>query len=193
MGHPISLERIALFQAAQYGQINDVLVFRARCQGRVEDDFVTGDVVHAERLTQRQPVLGQGTGLVRAQHVHARQFLDGRQPGHNRLFSGQQARADGHGHRQYRRHRHGNRGHGQHQCELKHGEDPIAAEKPNDDNHRHQRHGKDDQVIADLQHRALKVADGVRLPHQLCRPAKIGGNPGGIDQRLAFALANDRA
>ena len=40
------------------------------------------------------------------------------QPADDRLFLGEEARADRHRHRQHRRHRHRNRGHGQHQGEL---------------------------------------------------------------------------
>ena len=89
-------------------------------------------------------------------------------------FLGEQARADRHRHREHRGHRHGNRGHGQHQGELQCGEDRVAAEERDGDNHRHQNHREDDQVIADLQHGALKVADGVRLLHQLRRLAEVG-------------------
>ena len=118
VNHLVALQGLIVFQAAQHGQVDGVLILRARRQRGVEDDLIGGDAVDAERIAQRQLVLGQRAGLVRAQHVHARQFLDGRQPGHDRLFLGQQARADRHGHRQHRGHRHGNRGHGQHQGEL---------------------------------------------------------------------------
>ena len=151
-----------------------------------------GDIIHAERIAQCQFVLGQGAGLVRAQHVHARQFLDGHQPGHNRLFFGQQARADRHRHRQHRGHRHGNRRYGQHQGELQRGEDRVAAEDRKGDNRRHQNHCEDDQVIADLEHRALKVADGLRSLHQLRRSTEIGVRTRGIDECTDFALTNDR-
>ena len=129
MNHLISLQCLLVFQSAQHGQINGVVIVRARRQRAIEDDLIGGDIVHAERIAQRQLVLGQGAGLVRAQHVHARQFLDGHQPAHNRLFPGEQARADRHRHRQHRRHRHGNRGHGQHQGELQRGEDRVAADR----------------------------------------------------------------
>src|ERR1039458_5522936 len=58
----------------EFVSANDV---RARRQRGVEDDLVGGDIVHAERITQRQLVLGQGAGLVRAQHVHARPLFEG--------------------------------------------------------------------------------------------------------------------
>ena len=186
MDHLIAFQCLIVFQAAQHGQVDGVLIFRARCQRGVEDDLIGRDAVHAERIAQRQLVLGQGAGLVRAQHVHARQFLDGRQPGHNRLFFGQQARADRHGHRQHRGHRHGNRGHGQHQGELQRGEDRVAAEERDDNDHHHQRHREDDQVIADLQHGALEMADGVRLLHQLRRLAEVGVRTRGIHQCARF-------
>ena len=57
---------------------------------------------------------------------------------------------------------------------------------------RHQCHREDDQIIANLQHRALEVADGLHLLHQLRGFAEVGVRAGGIDQCAAFALANDR-
>ena len=57
---------------------------------------------------------------------------------------------------------------------------------------RHQNHRQDDQVIANLQHRALKVADGLRPLHQLRRLAEVGVRTRGIDQCADFALTNDR-
>ena len=192
MSHLIAFQGLIVFQAAQNGQIDGVVVVRARRQRGIEDHLLGGNFVHAERIAQRQLVLGQGAGLVRAQHVHARQFLDGHQPGDNRLFLGEQARADRHRHRQHRGHRHGNRGDGQHQGELQRGEDRVAAEDREGNNHRHQNHREDDQVIADLEHRALKVADGLRPLHQFRRLAEIGVRTRGIDQCADLALTNDR-
>ena len=91
---------------------------------------------------------------------------------HDRLFLGEQTRADRHRHRQHRRHRHGNRGDGQHQRELQRREDRVAAKDRDGDDHRHQDDREDDQVIADLQHRALKVADSMRRLHQLARSCR---------------------
>ena len=59
-------------------------------------------------------------------------------------------------------------------------------------NHRHQSHREDDQVIADLQNGLLKMADGVRLLHQLRRLAEVGVRARGIDQCADFTLADDR-
>ena len=54
----------------------------------------------------RELVLGDGSGLVRAEDVHARHLLHGRQVTDQGLASGQVAGADRHGHRQ-----HGGEGH----------------------------------------------------------------------------------
>ena len=81
MDHLVALQGLIVFQAAQNGQIDGVVIVRARRQRGVEDHLLGGDIVHAERIAQCQLVLGQGAGLVRAQHVHARQFLDGHQAG----------------------------------------------------------------------------------------------------------------
>ena len=81
MQHLVTLQRLIVLQAAQHGQVDGVLIVRARRQRGVEDDLIGRDAVHAERIAQRQFVLGQCAGLVRAQHVHACQFLDGRPAG----------------------------------------------------------------------------------------------------------------
>ena len=65
-------------------------------------------------------------------------------------------------------------------------EDRVAAEDRDGNNHRHQSHREDDQVIANLQHGALKMADGVRLLHQLRRLAEVGVRTRGIDQARRF-------
>ena len=108
MHHVIALQRILVFQPGENGQINRVVVVRARRQRAIEDDLIGRDPVNCERIAQRQLVLGQRAGLIRAQHVHARQFFDSYQLTHNRLLLGEQARADRHRHRQHRRHGHGN-------------------------------------------------------------------------------------
>ena len=170
-----------------------VSLFSARDASAADkDDLLGGNIIHAERIAQRQLVLGQRAGLVRAQHIHARQFFNCHQPAHNRLFLGEQSRTDRHRHRQHRRHRHGNRRHGQHQGELQRREDRVTSIDRETDDHRHQRHREDDQVIADLQNRFLKMADRVRLLHQLRRLAKIGFSTRGINQRADFALPDDR-
>ncbi len=190
--HLVALQGLVVLQASEHGQVDGVLVLRARGQRGAQDDLVGGDAVHAERIAQRQLVLGQRAGLVRAQHVHAGQLLDGRQAGHDRLSLGQQARADRHRHRQHRRHRHGYRGHGQHEGELQRGEHRVAAEERDDDDQGNQSHREDDQVVADLEHGTLEMADGVRLLHQLRGLAEVGVRTGGVDHRVDLALADDR-
>ena len=51
------------------------------------------------------------------------------------------------------------------------------TEERDSNNHRHQGHGENDQVIANLQHGTLEMADGVRLLHQLRGLAEIGVRP----------------
>ena len=151
------------------------------------------DALHGEQLAQCELVLGQGAGLVRAQHVHARELLDGYEPAHDRLLLREQARADRHRHRKHRRHRDGDRGDRQHQSELQRGENRVAAEDRDPDDHRDQSHREQDQVVPDLQHRALEVADGVCLLHQFRRLAEVRVRTGGIDQCTDLALTNDRS
>ena len=146
----------------------------------------------AERCAQRQRVLGQGAGLVRAQHVDAGQFLDGDQPADDGLLLGEQPCADGHRHRQHGGHRDRDRGDGQHQGELQRGQDRVAAQDRRDDDKRHQRDREDDQVVADLEHGALEMADGVRVLHQFGGLAEVGAGAGGIHQGADLTLPDDR-
>ncbi len=151
-----------------------------------------GDLAHGERLAQGQLVLGQGAGLVRAQHVHAGQLLDGHQPAHDGLLGGQQTGADRHGHRQHRGHGHGDGGHGEDQGELQGGQERVAASDRHDHDHRHQGGRQDDQKGADLQHGPLEVADSLRLLDQLGGLAEVGVGAGGVDQGADLTLSDDR-
>ena len=98
MGYLIRLQGMVVLQGAEHGEVDGVLVVRPRRQRRAQNELSCRDVVQAERIAQRQLVLGQRAGLVGAQHVDAGQFLDGRQPRHDRLPAGEQPRADRHGH-----------------------------------------------------------------------------------------------
>ena len=61
-------------------------------------------------------------------------------------------------------------------------------------NHRHQSYGKNDEVIADFQHGALKMADRMRGScTSSARSAKGGIPTRGINQRADLALPDDRA
>ena len=132
MEYLIALQRFIVLHAANHRQVNGVLVFRARSERAVEDGLVRGNTVHGEGIAQGQLVLGQGAGLVRAQHVHARQFLDRRQPRHDGFFFRQQTRADRHGYGEHRGHRHRNRGHQKHQAEFQSGENLVATDERDD-------------------------------------------------------------
>ena len=57
---------------------------------------------------------------------------------------------------------------------------------------RHEDQREDNQVVADLQHGFLEMADGDRRLHQFRRLAKIGFAAGRVDQRVDFAATNDR-
>lgn len=60
-----------------------------------------------EMPSHGENVLGQAAGIVRAEHIHTCQFLDGGQPGHDGSLLRQQARSHRHGHEEHRGHRHG--------------------------------------------------------------------------------------
>ena len=188
----IGLQRLFVLQAAQDREIDRVVVRRLRSQCAGEDELIGGDRIQTERIAKRQFVLGQGSGLVGAQHVHARQFLDRDQLAHDRLFLGEQAGADRHRHRQNRRHRHRDRRDRQHERELQQGQDRLAAVDSKSDDDRHEDQREDNQVVADLQHGFLEMADGDRRLHQFRRFAEVGFAARRVDQRVDFAATNDR-
>ena len=72
------------------------------------------------------------------------------------------------------------------------GEDRLAAIDSKSDDDRHEVSREDDQVVADLQHCFLEMADGDRRLHQFRRLAKIGFAARRIDQRVDLAATNDR-
>ena len=76
MKYLIALQRLIVLHPTNHRQINGVLVFGTRGERAVEDGLVRGNTVHGKGIAQGQLVLGQRAGLVRAQHVNARQLLD---------------------------------------------------------------------------------------------------------------------
>jgi hypothetical protein len=66
MDHLVAFQGLIIFQSAQHGQINGVVIVRARRQCSVEDHLIGGDIVDTERVAQRQLILCQSAGLVRA-------------------------------------------------------------------------------------------------------------------------------
>ena len=104
-----------------------------------------------EWIAQCQLVLRQRAGLVRTEHVHACQFLDGHQPADDRLPLGEDAGPDRHGDGQDRRHRHRDGRHRQHQGELEGGDHVVAAEQGHRQDQEDQGDGDDDEEVADLQ------------------------------------------
>ena len=107
----IALQFFIVLHTADHGQIDRVLVLRARSESGVEDDLIGSNTIDTEWIAQRELVLGQSSGLIRAQHIHAREFLDRRQLSHNRLLFGQETRPDRHRDGEHRRHRYWDRGH----------------------------------------------------------------------------------
>ena len=188
----IGLQRLLVLQAADDREIDRVVVRRLRSQCAGEDELFGGNPVKAERIAKRQLVLGESSGLVGAQHVHAGQFLDRDQLAHDRLLLGEQARADRHGHRQNRRHRHGDRRDRQHERELQQGQDRLAAIDTEADDDGDQDQREDNQVVTDLQHGFLEMADGDRRLHQFRGLAEVGFAARRVDQRADFAATNDR-
>ena len=193
MKHLVALQRFIILHAANHRQINGVLVFRPRSERAEEDGLGRGNAIHGKGIAQGQLVLGQGAGLVGAQHIDARQFLNGGEPRHDGFLLRQQTRSHRHGDGEHRGHGHGNRGHQKHQAELRRGQKLVAPEERHGQNQHHQRHGKDDQVIANLQHGALEMADGFDPLHQLRGLAKVGFVARGVNHGVNFTLTDNRA
>ena len=66
MNDLVAFQGLIVFQGAQHSQVDGVLIVRTRRQRGVENDLIGRNIVHAERIAQRQLVLGQGARLVRA-------------------------------------------------------------------------------------------------------------------------------
>ncbi len=162
----IVLQTGRILDAGDDGHVDGVLILRAGGERAIEHELVAADFPEAIRIAKRQLVLGQRARLVGAQHVDAGQFLDRREPADDGLAWPPAAGADRHGHRQHGRHRHRDGGDREHQGELQRGHHRIAAEQRHGEDERDEGNGDDDEIVADLQHRALEVAGRVGLLHQ---------------------------
>ena len=192
MNSLVGFQRLPILEAAENGHVDGVLIFGPGGQRAVENELVLRHLTDAERLAERQLVLGERAGLVGAQHVNAGQLFDRRQAADDGLSGRKEPRAHGHGHRKHCRHGHRDGRHREHQHELERGQQRIATEHGHAEDENHQGDGDDDQVVADLQNRALEMADRVRLRHQPGRLAKIGVGAGGVDEGIGLTLADDR-
>ena len=155
-----------------------------------------------DRIAERELVLGQGPGLVRAQNVDPGHFLDGGQLGDDRLLFRQRQRAQCHGDGEHRRHGHRDRCDQQNEDELQDaervfespvvGDDDVLIDLDGDHDQR-QRDGDDDQEVPDLEHRPLGVADGAGAGHELGGAAEERVGAGRDDDALHLALLDDAA
>ena len=66
------------------------------------------------------------------------------------------------------------------------------TEEREGNNHRHQSHCENDQVIANLQHGTLEMAYGMRTLHQFRSLAEVGVGAGGVYHRVGFAPLDNR-
>ena len=187
------IQGLVPFEPEADGLVDGVGGVGPRSQGGGEDHLVRRGPGQAEGLAQGQPVLGEGSGLVGAEHVHAGQFLDGHQAAHHGLLFRQEPGAHGHGHRQHRRHGHGDGRHGEHQGELERGGELVAAEQGHGDDQHYEDDGEDDQVVPDLQHGLLEMADGVGRCHELGGLAEKGRLAGGGDHRVQLSAFENGA
>ena len=67
------------------------------------------------------------------------------------------------------------------------------TEERDSNNHRHQSHCENDQVVANLQHGTLEMADGMSLLYQFRSLAEVGVRTGGVHHGVDFALLDNRA
>lgn len=93
-------------EPCQHRQIDGVAVLHLGRECGGNEKLVTVRGLHEHGFAQGQAVLGQGPGLVRAEDVHARHFLDGLEARKDRLHPRQRHGAHGHGDRQHCRHGH---------------------------------------------------------------------------------------
>ena len=188
-----ALQLLVVLHSTDHCKVDGVLVFGSRRECSPENNFVGSNAVHGEGIAQRQFVLCERTGLVRAQHIHACEFFNRRQSGDNRFFLRQQARTDRHRHREHCGHGYRDRGNQEHKAEFQRSENLVAAEKRDDQNQHDQRYRQHDQVVTYLQDRLLEMAYGIRLLHHLRGFAEIGIRSGGIHHCVDFALTDDRS
>ena len=71
MDYLVAFQGLIVLHTADHSQVDGVFIFRSRSKCGPQDDLLSRDIIHAERIAQRQLVLGQGARLVRAQaHPH---------------------------------------------------------------------------------------------------------------------------
>jgi hypothetical protein len=63
----------------------------------------------------------------------------------------------------------------------------------NDDDQRNENDRQDNEVITDLEHGFLEMADRVRLLDERCGLAEIRVASGGVDDGVSFTLTHDRS
>ena len=81
-----ALQLLVVLHSTDHRKVDGVFVLSARSKRSPENDVVRSNSVHIEGIAQREFVLSQRPGLVRAQDIHSSQLLNGRQAGHNRFL-----------------------------------------------------------------------------------------------------------
>ena len=145
------------------------------------------------QVAQRKLVLGEGAGLVAAQHVHAGHLLDGDKTRNDRFEVGQALGANRHGDGQDRRQRHRDRGDGQDEGKLYGLDERVVAEQGGEPNNEHEADRHQDEEVADTQHRALEMGNGLGLLDETGGLAEIGLHSGRGDDAGHLALLGDGA
>jgi hypothetical protein len=197
IGTAVGVERMGVLERRDDRAVDGVAVAGLGGERRGEDDVLRILRRQEDRLAQGELILGQRTGLVRTEDVDPGHLLDRRQPRDDRLLSRQGQGAQRHGDREYRRHRHRDRGDQQDQHELQDvqcvrhtpivGDDDVAIDAHGDHDQR-QHHGDRDQEISDLQHRLLGVAHCAGAGDELGGAAEEGVRASGDDHAAHRAL-----
>jgi len=189
---PIAVQRARFRQRAEHSRIDGVRLVAVRGQRCRQQHALRVGVAERGYPSHRELVLGQGAGLVGAEHVHTRHLLDGDQPRDDGFHARELLGADGHGYGQYRRQCHGDGGDGEDQREADGLQHRVVPEQGDHHDQRYQGKRPENQEIADAQHRPLEMGAGPGLLHQPGRMAEEGLHAGGRHHAGHLALFGRR-
>ena len=185
--HLIGLQRLLVFQAAEHSQIDGIVILRPRGQRAVKDDLVGGDFsrqngsprvslfcVSVPVLSAQSTSTPANSSIATSLLTIACFFASRRAPtaivtdSTVGIATGIAATVSTSAN-----------------CNVVRIGSP--RKNANSDDHGDEDHSQNDQVVADLQHGLLKMADGDRRLHQFRRLAKISFAARRVDKRADFA------
>ena len=139
-------------------------------------------------------VPGQGPGLVGADDRGRAERLDGGEPAHQRAHPGHALHAHRQRHRRHGGQALGDRGDGQRDADLQHGQEGVAPQEAGDDDHGAEGQHDHDQGMAELGELPLQGSvPGAGLVDQGADLAHLGPRAGGRDDQPAAAVGDRRA